>query len=65
MSQDEFGNVIIPCRPTSLEVNVTLYKDDEEVSYYISQIYSINKNGGCLIMIQFNSIITLNVGAQE
>lgn len=36
LSQDEFGNVIIPCRPTSPDVNVTLSKDDELVSYYSS-----------------------------
>lgn len=31
LSQDEYGNVIIPCRPTSPDVNVTLTKDEEEV----------------------------------
>ncbi|XP_050544021.1 vascular endothelial growth factor receptor 1 isoform X2 [Daktulosphaira vitifoliae] len=31
LSQDEFGNVIIPCRPTSPDVNVSLTKDDEEL----------------------------------
>jgi len=33
LSQDEFGNVIIPCRPTSPDVNVTLIKDEEEVRF--------------------------------
>ncbi|VVC44268.1 Protein kinase, ATP binding site,Tyrosine-protein kinase, active site,Immunoglobulin [Cinara cedri] len=32
LSQDEYGNVIIPCRPTSPEVNVTLLKDDVEIT---------------------------------
>ncbi|XP_060867787.1 vascular endothelial growth factor receptor 1 isoform X2 [Metopolophium dirhodum] len=32
LSQDEFGNVIIPCRPTSPDINVTLIKDEEEIT---------------------------------
>ncbi|XP_022178523.1 vascular endothelial growth factor receptor 1 isoform X3 [Myzus persicae] len=31
LSQDEFGNVIIPCRPTSPDINITLTKDEEEL----------------------------------
>jgi hypothetical protein len=34
LSPNEYANVIIPCRPTSPDVNVTLFKDDEEVIYY-------------------------------
>lgn len=29
--QDEFGEVIIPCRPTTPDVNVTLKKDNQVV----------------------------------
>jgi len=31
LTQDEFGDIIIPCRPTSPDVNVTLMKNEEEV----------------------------------
>lgn len=32
--QDEFGEVIIPCRPTTPDVNVTLKKDNQVVCCY-------------------------------
>ncbi|KAF0766886.1 vascular endothelial growth factor receptor 1 isoform X2 [Aphis craccivora] len=32
LSQDEFGNVILPCRPTSPDINITLTKDEEEIT---------------------------------
>lgn len=34
LSPNEFENVIIPCRPTSPGVNVTLLKDEEDVNNY-------------------------------
>jgi len=33
LTQNEFGNVILPCRPTSPDINVTLTKDEEEVRF--------------------------------
>ncbi|XP_050420983.1 vascular endothelial growth factor receptor 1 isoform X2 [Adelges cooleyi] len=39
LSQDEFGNVIIPCRPTAPDVKVTLTKDEEEIEISTNLIY--------------------------
>lgn len=43
LNENEDGDIIIPCRPTSPDVNVTLFKNDEEVNYDIDyQIYSLS-----------------------
>ncbi|XP_025418891.1 vascular endothelial growth factor receptor 1 isoform X3 [Sipha flava] len=49
LSPNEYANVIIPCRPTSPDVNVTLFKDDEELvpgnSYNGMEVHYDNKIG--------------------
>lgn len=36
LTKNEYENVIIPCRPTSPDVNITLIKDELEVSFFTS-----------------------------